>query len=127
MGRWIKLITATIALTAVFVATTQAQITTPRKLSASSDRFANLQEQLINRLRATTEDKQAYIRRLIKLVRAKKLEVKLIVAIERKAIEQRPRFPFPYFEKAVKVEAAKRRVNVPTVVEFEAARTRVRR
>jgi hypothetical protein len=121
MRRWVKIITATFVVTAVLVATTEAQITAPRILSASPDRFVKLQEQLINRLRATTEDKQAYIRRLVALVRNKKLDVKLVVAIERKALQSRPAFPFPYFEQAIKIEAAKRNVRVPTVVEFEAA------
>ena len=106
MNRWVK-ITAAIVITAAFAAVpAQAQITTPRKLSASPDRFTSLQEQLINRLRATTEDKQAYIRRLVALVRSNKLDVKLVVAIERKALQSRPGFPFPYFDQAIKIEAA---------------------
>lgn len=95
MSRWVK-ITAAIVVTAAFaVVPAQAQITTPRKLSASPDRFANLQEQLINRLRATTEDKQAYIRRLVALVRSKKLDVKLVVAIDARPCSRGPPFRSP--------------------------------
>ncbi len=124
MFHWTKMMIATAVISFAMLTTCQAQITQPRILSATPDRYANLQEQLTNRLRATTEEKQAYIRRLVKLVRQKKLDIKLVVAIERKALEQRPAFPFPYFEQAIKIEAAKRKVIVPTVGEFELARAK---
>ena len=127
MSRWIKIAAASLVVTTAMLATSQAQITDPRVLSASSTRFADLEEQLINRLRATTEDKKAYIRRLVKLVRDGKLDIKLVVAIERKSLGRRPAFPFPYFEQAIKIEAAKRKVIVPTVREYELARARGRR
>ncbi len=127
MSRWIKIAAASLAVTTTMLATSQAQITNPRVLSASSSRFAELEEQLINRLRATTEDKKAYLRRLVRLVRDGKLEIKLVVAIERKSLERRPAFPFPYFEQAIKIEAAKRNVMVPTLREYELARAQANR
>lgn len=127
MSRWIKLAIASTLLTAVMLTTSQAQITQPRILSASIDKYARLQERLINRLRATTEPKQAYINRLVVLVANRKLDVKLVLALERKAVERRPAFPFPFFEQAVKIEAGKRGVTVLTVREYEFARNEIAR
>ena len=124
---WMKVAIATAVIALTMSTDCQAQITQPRILSASPDRFANLQEQLTNRLRATTEEKKAYIRRLVKLVREQKLDIKLVVGIERKALQRRPEFPFPYFEQAIKIEAAKRNVIVPTVAEYESARVKLNR
>ena len=127
MSRLIKIAIASATLTVLMLATTQAQITAPRDLSTSTDKFARLQERLINRLKATTEPRQTYINRLVRQVADGRLEVRLILALERKAVERRPAFPFPFFEQAVKVEAGKRGVNIPTVREFELARAKANR
>ena len=104
--------------------TASAQITTPRTLSASTDQLATLQEFLINRLRATTEERKAYVRRVVELVRTGKLETKLVLAIYRHAIKKNPTFPLPFFERALKVEAGKRGVAVPTIRQFLSTKTR---
>jgi hypothetical protein len=95
-----------------------AQITEPRKLSASLDRYANLTELLTNRLRAFDLEKQGYVAMVVKKVREGKLDVKLVLAIQRYAIGRNPEFPFPFFERALRFEAGKRGVQLPTVRQF---------
>ncbi|TWU24165.1 hypothetical protein Pla52o_20890 [Novipirellula galeiformis] len=95
-----------------------AQITAPRTLSASSGRLATLEEQLTNRLRATSEDQRAYLRFLVLQVKEEKLDTRLVVAVERYAIRRRPDFPFPFFERAMKVQALKYGVVMPPVKSF---------
>ncbi|MCG8648734.1 MAG: hypothetical protein MI861_02815 [Pirellulales bacterium] len=95
-----------------------AQVTAPRVLSASPNRMATLEEQLTNRLRATSEQQKAFIRFLVKQVRDGRLDAKLVVAVERKALLRNRLFPFPFFERAIRFEASKRRVMLPPVQRF---------
>ena len=99
-----------------------AQITAPRSSSAQADRYDNLQDQLVNRLRATRDDQQAYIDYLIKLLRKGRLETKLVVAIERYAMRRNRDYPFPFFERALRYEASKRGVALPPVENFASTR-----
>tara|TARA_R110002049_G_scaffold27321_2_gene94134 strand:- start:294136 stop:294528 length:393 start_codon:yes stop_codon:yes gene_type:complete len=101
--------------------TATAQITTPRVIGSSNIRIANLDEQLTNRLRAISVEQRNYIRYIIRQVELKKLDVKLIVAVERYALRKNPEFPFPFFERAIRFEASKRGVSLPTVKEFSAS------
>jgi hypothetical protein len=98
---------------------TTAQITTPRILSADIDSTARLEEQLINRLHATTDDQAEYLRHIVKLVEEGKLEARLVVAIERYALRRNPNYAFPYFERALRYEAAKRGVALATLRHFQ--------
>ncbi|TWU35180.1 hypothetical protein [Novipirellula artificiosorum] len=95
-----------------------AQITTPQMLSIRQDRYATLEDQLINRLHATTEQQRAYLRYVVKQVEAGKLELRLVVAVERYALRRNPRFPLPFFERAMKVQAAKEGVPLPALQTF---------
>lgn len=102
----------------VLSSTGQAQITQPRKLSATTDRSANLTEQLTNRLRAFDEEKRSYVAMVVKQVRDGKLDARLVLAVQRYAIRRNAEFPFPFFERALRYEAGKRGVNLPTVRQF---------
>lgn len=95
-----------------------AQLTVPRKLSATPDPIATLEEQLINRLKATTPERKGFVKFVVKRVRQEKLSPALVVAIERKAIRKNRFFPFPYFERAIRFEANKRNVALPPVRQF---------
>ncbi len=95
-----------------------AQITAPRTLSATPDPLATLEEQLVNRLHATADDQQAYLRFLLTKVREGKLETKLVIAVQQYAIRRNPQLPFLFFERAMKVEAGKRGVTMPPVRQF---------
>jgi len=99
-----------------------AQITGPRILSASSERFANLEEQLTNRLRATATDQRGFIRFVVNQVREGRLESKLVVAIERYALRRNRNLPFLYFERALRYEASRRGVTLPAVRQFASTR-----
>ena len=100
----------------------EAQITAPRILSASEQRTAKLEEFLINRLRATTENQQAYVREIVRLVEEGKLELRIVLAMQRYSERRSPFFPLPFFERALKVEAGKRGVAVPMIKDVIATR-----
>lgn len=101
-----------------FTSPGNAQISVSRTLSASPDRRSTLEELLVNRLRATSNEQKAYIKFLVKKVRAGKLDVKLVLAIQHKAVGKNQFMPFPYFERAMRHEAAKRKVILPPVKQF---------
>ena len=117
-----------IALTAVLgMSTSHAQITPPREITEPGVRTATLEEQLTNRLRAVREEQREYIRLIVRQVERKKLEVRLVFAVERYAIRRNPQYPFPFFERAIRYEAAKRGVSLPTVVQYTSTRNPVTR
>lgn len=93
----------------------EAQISGQRQLPGANSLTATLQEQLTNRLRATRQEQRDYIKLVVEKVDDGKLERKLVVAIERYAIRRNPNYPFPYFERALRYEAGKRGVPLPTV------------
>lgn len=98
----------------------QAQIVAPGPSQDGSaygqgDQIASLEDQLINRLRATEEQQRGYIRRIAMLVRQGQLEPRLVVAVYRYSIRRYPAYPFPYFERAMRYEAGKRGVSLPPV------------
>lgn len=93
----------------------RAQITGPR---VTTRPLATLEEQLTNRLKATTDERRDYVRLIVRNVENGRLESKLVVAVERYAIRRNPQFPFPFFERALRYEAAKIGVNLPSVRQF---------
>jgi len=95
--------------------TSQAQLTTRRVMSATDDKVASLDEQLINQLRATTEDRKAFIRMVVLLVDQERFEKGHLIAIQRYAMRRNPDFPFPYFERAMRFEAEKVGITLPPV------------
>lgn len=120
MIRPLKAAVLILALTAAPVVL--GQITSPRILSSSRSNSATLEEQLLNRLKATRDDQRAYIKHVVALTKTGKLEQKLVVAVERYALRRNAKYPFPFFERALKYEAAKRRVQLPAVRNFASTR-----
>ena len=104
-----------IPITPLAMTEARAQITSPVILSGERDRYATLQDQLLNRLRATRDDQQAYINYIVEQVRLEKLEAGLVIAIERYAMRRNPQYPFPFFERALRYESAKRGVNLTSM------------
>lgn len=92
-----------------------AQLTAPRHFGESQSSVASLEEQLINRLRATTDQQKGFLRRVSVLVREGKLEQRLVVAVYRYSLKRNSVFPFPFFERAMRFEARKRGVDLPPV------------
>ncbi len=113
--RRIVLVSSIVFAGAFATAPATAQITTSRSLSGGGSPVATLDEQLINRLRATTDVQEVYLRYIVKLVDQEKLEPRLVLAIERYARRRNPRYPFPYFERALRYEADKRGVTLPPI------------
>lgn len=108
-----------LAISATHCSPLSAQITTPRVLSSELDQVAKLNEQLINRLHATTDAQIAFLHHVTKLVDQGKLERRLVFAVQRYAIGRNSHFPFPYFERALRFEAAKRHVTLPSIRLFQ--------
>ncbi len=119
MRTWLRqpLASLVLLLGAVFVLQDEpaaAQIAGPG-VPTQGDAVASLEDQLINRLRATEEQQRGYIRRVTLLVREGKLEPRLVVAVYRYAVRRQPVYPFPYFERAMRFEAQKRGIRLPPV------------
>ena len=95
--------------------TSHAQLTTRRVTSATENKVATLDEQIINQLRATTEDRKAFIRMVVLLVDQERFEKGHLIAIQRYAMRRNPDFPFPYFERAMRFEAEKVGITLPPV------------
>lgn len=93
----------------------RAQITAPLEASTGGVQVATLEQQLISRLKATTEDRQAYIRLVVQKTETGELERARVLGIERYAIRRNPNFPFPYFERAMRHEASKLGIYLPPV------------
>ncbi|TWU02302.1 hypothetical protein [Stieleria varia] len=100
-----------------------AQLIPPPVQSTQSQQDANLEEFLTKRLRAVNDDQRTYVRTVIALINDKKLDLKLVLSIERYAQRKSSLFPLPFFERALKVEAGKRGVSVPTIREMVATRS----
>lgn len=95
-----------------------AQITFAPPAASGVYKTVPLQDQLINRLRATSGEQQAFIRYIAARVREGRLEDRLVFAVERYAIKRNRQLPFNYFERAIRFEASRRGVDLPPVQTF---------
>jgi hypothetical protein len=91
-----------------------AQITQP-VTPRGGNQAASLNDILVNNLKATTPDQQAFLLRVVEETDNKHLEQGLALAVMRYAQRKHSAYPFPYFERAIRVEAAKRRVALPAI------------
>lgn len=71
----------------------------------------DLKQQLETGLRPRTPAEFAFIQRVVALTKANKLPVKLVKVTFNWARRKRP-YPFPYFQRALVIEAAKRNIVV---------------
>ncbi|WP_146517283.1 hypothetical protein [Rubripirellula amarantea] len=110
-----------LGLLIVCVGQCHAQITASQVSSGTGSRSATLEEQLVNRLRASAEDQRNYLKYVVKQVELGKIDVKLVVGIERYALRRNPSLPFPFFERAFRYEASRRGLTVPPVRQFATA------
>lgn len=101
--------------------TGQRAVTSAVSRLAQVDPVASLQDQLVNRLHATTEPQIAYLQNVTRLVEQDRLKIQLVVAVQRYAIRRNARYPFPYFERALKHEAQKRGVTLPSIRLFQSS------
>ncbi len=107
--------TACFLLVVMFASPSQAQLSAPREVPFSDSKVPSLEEQLINTLRATTEERKAYLRLVVQLVDNGQLDRRLVIAIQRYAQRKNSTFPFPYFERAMRFETEKRGITLPPV------------
>lgn len=105
----------------MIVGSANAQIVAPQITVTPTDPTGLLQDQLINRLHATREDQRDFLELVVEKVRRGELDAKLVVAVQRYAIKRHSSFPFPFFARAIRFEAAKRGVALPTVDELALA------
>lgn len=110
-----RLATLTLGMCVVGAGTADAQVSERNGVKPTGNRVATLDEQLVNQLRATTEERKAYVRLVVQLVESGRLEQSYVQAITRYAIRKNPQFPFPYFERAMRFEAQKRGITLPPV------------
>ncbi|WP_145420422.1 hypothetical protein [Planctomycetes bacterium K23_9] len=99
-----------------------AQNAVPRISTVTVDPYRTLEDQLLNRLRATSREQRAYLQFVVKQVKQNRLDMRLVIAIQRYALRRRPDFPFPFFEQALRTEAAKRNVILPRVQTFASSK-----
>lgn len=109
-----------ISITAIFAICilsniVHAQLTAPRDLSGTPQRISKLEEQLINGLKATRVDQQTFIKNVSTQVNQRRLDRRLVNAIYVWARKRQPLYPFPYFERGLRIEAKKRNVILPQV------------
>lgn len=108
-----------LALVASFMlgsaSTSNAQISDNSTVAPTGSRTATLEQRLVNQLRATTEERKAYIHLVVELVNSGQFDQRYLLAIERYAVRKNPQFPFPYFERAMRFEAEKRGITLPPV------------
>jgi hypothetical protein len=111
---------ALLVLVGAIYTTVRAENTPPGGSTVRPTRAISLADYLISRLRATTEDQKSYLREVCKQVDQGRLEKRLVLALERYARRKNPSFAFPVFERALRVEAGKRGVPLPTIKEIVA-------
>lgn len=92
-----------------------AQITPTRTIAGTVQPVVGLEEQLINGLRATRAEQQAFLKTVVVLSEQGKLDKRLINAIYVWARRRQPLYPFPFFERGLRIEAGKRGISLPVV------------
>lgn len=92
-----------------------AQITPTRTIAGTAQRVVGLEEQLINGLRATRDEQQAFLKTVVVLSEQGKLDKRLINAIYVWSRRRQPLYPFPFFERGLRIEAQKRGIVLPVV------------
>lgn len=104
--------------------TVQGQVPGGRT-SAGGTQQPSLEEYLVSTLRATLPEQQAFIRRVVVEVEAGRIEEGFALAICRYAQRRNPSFPFPFYERAMRIEAQKRGINLPAVALIRSGRSRL--
>ena len=79
---------------------------------APTRKTKDLKEQLKSKLRPRTPAESAFIDRVVKMVDQNKLELRTVNSTFNWARRIRLRYRFPYFQRALQIEAAKKRVIV---------------
>lgn len=114
LPRTVLNLVAVLAISGLAAAPAAAQIgAAPR--SPGGTRVPTLQETMANNLRATTSEQQEFLRRVDQATDEQRLSPQLVLAVMRYSQRRNSAYPFPYFERAIRFEAAKRNVYLPPV------------
>lgn len=98
----------------VLCGTAKAQIAPP-STQVGGNQVATLKEILVNNLRATLPEQQQFLDAVVTKTNEGKLEKGLVFAVMRYSQRKNERFPFPFFERAMRHQATKRGVTLPSV------------
>lgn len=99
----------------------QAQVTPPTP-PESGTQIASLEDYLVNSLRATLPEQRTFIKLVEQKVENGELERKLVLAVLKYAHRRHSRFPFPFFERAMRIQAAKQDVTLPATFTIRSSR-----
>ncbi|QDS87137.1 hypothetical protein EC9_13130 [Rosistilla ulvae] len=106
---------ATVGILTLMTQHVFAQITPTRTTAGTAQSVVRLEDQLINGLRATREEQQAFLKSVVVLSEQGKLDKRLINAIYVWSRRRQPLYPFPFFERGLRIEAQKRGIALPVV------------
>ena len=81
----------------------------------SQGRVVRLEDQLTFGLHATRADQRNFLRKVAEGVEKGNLERARVNAVYKWALLRNDRYPFPYFERAIRLEANKKNVTLPPV------------
>ncbi len=96
-------------LLVVFAATLAAPVlilNVPQDNSAAAVEVADLKDQLKNGLQARRPEEHAFIDRVVQMVRNDDLPMDLVKSTFQWARKSKKPYPFPYFERALRLRAA---------------------
>jgi len=110
----LRIIISGVLLTLFCCQTSHAQIGTNQAQSGGTQ-VPTLNEILVNNLRATLTEQQAFIKKVVEKTEQGKLNSKLVIAVMRYSQRRNARFPFPFFERAMRYQASKQGVTLPAV------------
>ena len=85
-------------------------------------RTSTLQDTLVNNLHATLPEQRQFLQVVRTKVDEGKLELRLVLAVMRYSQRRHNQFPFPYFERAMRYQAAKEGVSLPASFTFLSSR-----
>lgn len=118
----LRIIISGVLLTLFCCGTSHAQIGSNRAQSGGTQ-VPTLDEMLVNNLRATLAEQQAFIRNVVQKTEQGQLEKGLVLAVMRYSQRRNERFPFPFFERAMRYQASKQGVALPSVATIVSSRT----
>ncbi len=87
----------------------------PAQTAPGGSKVARLEDQLLVGLRATRTDQRTFLRKIAEHVEKGAMERARVLAIYEWAITRNGRYPFPYFERAMRLDAKKLGIELPEV------------
>ncbi len=89
---------------------------TPAQVSGGQKGIVRLEDQLVAGLRATRPDQRAFLRKIAEHVEKGAMDKVRVNAIFDWSRKVNPKYPFPYFERAMRFDAKKTGLDLPDVM-----------